>query len=118
MKRILFAEDNDDLRRMIVHALAPESFAIVQAADGREALQAIEHEQFDLLLLDAAMPIKSGIEVAAYARDKGYDMPILLYTAYSEPMMHALAKRYKASILRKDSAPAELVNTIRRMLDA
>ena len=116
MSRILFAEDNDDLREMTVRLLEYEGYEVMAVADGLVALDALGQAAFDLALLDAAMPVMTGLDVAGEIRARNLTMPILIYTAYSEPIMTPLAKRYDATIISKDKGPDELLSAIRERL--
>ena len=116
MSRILFAEDNNDLREMVATLLRCEGYEVTAVADGMAALQELEHMAFDLALLDAAMPVMTGLDVAGGICARSLTMPILIYTAYSEPIMTPLAKRYKATIISKDKGPGELLAVIKERL--
>ena len=61
-KRILIAEDNEDLRVLIAEFLSDE-FQVVQAADGLEALKLITESEFDLVISDIMMPHKDGVSL-------------------------------------------------------
>lgn len=117
MNRILFAEDNDDLREMTTRLLKYEGYDVTAVADGTAALDELGRAVFDLALLDAAMPIMTGLDVAGAIRARNLSMPILIYTAYSEPIMTPLAKRYDATIINKDKGPVELLAAIKERLE-
>ena len=86
MARILIAEDEEPLRALIKRALAEEGHAVVETADGSEALDRLQSDRdgFDLLLADIKMPVMDGIALAlAVARDFP-SLPILLMTGYAD----------------------------------
>jgi two-component system sensor histidine kinase/response regulator len=68
--RILLAEDNLVNQRLAVKLLEKRGHSVVLAKDGREALDLLEHETFDLVLMDVQMPVLSGLEAAALIREK------------------------------------------------
>ncbi len=87
--RILLAEDNVVNQTVAVRMLQKWGQHITVAANGREALAALAHEQFDLLLLDIQMPEVDGFEVAATVRrqeqETGLHLPIIAMTAHAMP---------------------------------
>lgn len=85
--RILVAEDDPDIRDILVLTLARDGHRNVRAvADGAEALAALTDERFDLVLLDVLMPRLSGIEVLERLRRMpgGRDVPVIVVSALSD----------------------------------
>ena len=86
--RILVVDDVELNRRLIRDLLAAGGFEnVAVAANGKEALAAIQAETPDLLILDLMMPVMDGLELTRLLRaDRAYDMlPILVQTALREP---------------------------------
>ena len=81
MKYILFAEDDDTLRKGLETALTSEGYETLGCRDGEEALSAFRQRRPDLLLLDVMMPGKSGYDVCAEVRRTDPHIPILFLTA-------------------------------------
>ena len=83
--RILLAEDNDVNRRLVTKLLEKEGHSIVAAMNGREALEAVERERFDLVLMDGQMPEMDGLEairwIRAQEKKSGTHLPIISVTA-------------------------------------
>jgi two-component system response regulator PilR (NtrC family) len=65
---VLVVDDDDAIRLIMTRILARAGFAVTQAADGREAIQKIQHHRFDAILLDLMMPNTDGYEVIAYVK--------------------------------------------------
>jgi len=84
--RVLIAEDEDAVRRLIVRALEDEGHDISSASDGAEALElmADENKPFDLLLTDIKMPIMDGLALAMAAAREQPELVIMLMTGYAE----------------------------------
>lgn len=82
MKRILIAEDEGELRKAIVMVFQDAGFETVEAVDGEEALEKIEKNVFDLVVLDVLMPKKSGLEVMSLMRQKeqSKNLPVIILT--------------------------------------
>jgi len=78
--RLLVVEDEPDLRLAIVQALTEEGFAVDQAADGQAGLHKASVWDYDAVVLDLMLPIKSGWEVLAGLR-KVKATPVLILTA-------------------------------------
>lgn len=79
--KILLAEDEDNIRKLVASYLVKEGFHVTEAADGAEAIAKFDElMDFSLVILDVMMPKKDGYEVASYIR-KNSDVPILMLTA-------------------------------------
>jgi two-component system, OmpR family, response regulator MprA len=78
---ILVVDDDAPIRRMLDRTLSAEGYAVETAADGGEALAAVERSTPDLLVLDVAMPGVDGLAVSRRLRAKGLAVPVLLLTA-------------------------------------
>lgn len=78
--RILVVEDEPDLRRAVVQALVEEGFAVDEAADGQSGLHKATVWEYDAVVLDLMLPIKSGWELLAELR-RTKSTPVLILTA-------------------------------------
>lgn len=85
--KILLAEDNPVNQRLAVRMLQKMGHIVSVAHNGRQALQAVEDEQFDLVLMDIQMPELDGLESTAAIREKekpsGRHIPIIAMTAHA-----------------------------------
>jgi two-component system cell cycle response regulator CpdR len=86
MARILIAEDNDDLRDLVVRALSEDGHDITEAADGAAALDQLKKAgvEFDLLLSDVKMPVMDGIALALATGRDHPNVAIMLMTGYAD----------------------------------
>lgn len=80
--RILIAEDDDNLRRLVAAYLERDGYAVTQAPDGLTALEIAQRTSPDLLILDIMLPGASGLEVAERVRPT--QVPMLFLTALGE----------------------------------
>lgn len=83
--RILVVEDETHLAQGLLFNLRAESYDVVLAADGEQALSLLERDRFDAVLLDVMLPGKSGFEVAAELRQLENYVPLLMLTARGRP---------------------------------
>ncbi len=79
--RILIAEDERDLNRLIVRTLEKEGYSVDSCIDGEEALYYLENTEYDAAILDIMMPKKDGLEVLKTLRKKNKNLPVMLLTA-------------------------------------
>lgn len=79
--RILLVEDDEMIGTAIQDALQKASYAIDWVQDGEKALSALSFIDYDLLLLDLGLPLKSGIEVLKTLRSQEKPLPVLIITA-------------------------------------
>src|SRR5450631_1080139 len=86
MPRVLIADDEDSMRKLVARAIAMDGHETLTAEDGAEALDILNREQgaFDLLLTDIQMPVMDGIALALAAARDFPDLTILLMTGYAD----------------------------------
>lgn len=83
-KKILLVEDEENERLLYTEELEKEGFEIKAVPDGTVAVELVERENFDLIILDLQMPIMDGIEALGKILMKKRDLPIIIYTAYPQ----------------------------------
>lgn len=79
--RILVAEDEKDLNRLIEKKLAKSGYGVDTAFDGEEALDYVEFAEYDAIILDVMMPKKDGFTVIKEMRSRGINTPVIFLTA-------------------------------------
>lgn len=79
--RILVAEDEKDLNRLIEKKLIKSGYGVDTAFDGEEALDFVEFAEYDAVILDVMMPKKDGFAVIKEMRSRGISTPVLFLTA-------------------------------------
>ena len=115
--RLLLAEDEKSLSRALVKILEHGNYSVDAVYDGEEALDYLEAENYDGVILDIMMPKKDGLTVLKELRTKGNTIPVLLLTAKSEIDDKVAGLDLGANdYLTKPFAPPELLARIRAML--
>ena len=82
--KLLLAEDTSDLNRAVTALLTHQGYEVTSAFDGAEAMEYLENDSFDGIILDIMMPKMSGLEVLSRLRANGIVTPVLLLTAKAE----------------------------------
>ncbi|HEX2093391.1 MAG TPA: response regulator transcription factor [Longimicrobiaceae bacterium] len=109
---ILVVDDEPDISALVAYHLARESYRVRTAADGVEAIRAVETERPDLLVLDLMLPGMSGLEVLGELRRRAetQDLPVILLTARREEKDRIEGLRLGADdYVAKPFSPQELV---------
>jgi DNA-binding response OmpR family regulator len=78
--RVLLADDDSDLRRIVKDQLGPQGFVLDEAEDGAKAIAMLEKGNYNLMLLDINMPVKSGIDVLKFIKEKGLTCKVIMLT--------------------------------------
>ncbi len=82
--RLLLAEDEKDLSRALTAVLSHTGYETDAAFDGVEALELLEKNDYDVIVMDIMMPRMDGIEALKKIRESGNYTPVLLLTAKAE----------------------------------
>jgi DNA-binding response OmpR family regulator len=116
---VLVADDDDDVRGLIVFRLERSGYRVVAARDGEEALRIARDEKPAVAILDVMMPKLTGIEVTAALRagEETSQIPIILLTARVQERDIALGLEAGADdYIRKPFSPHELVSRVNAIL--
>lgn len=119
-KSILLADDDLTLAEMYEERLKSEGALVSVARNGREAIEMIEENKPDIVLLDIMMPEVSGFEVLEYMQQneslKG--IPTIVLTALVESDKYEKAKKLGAVdyVVKSQSMPADVVDKVKRVL--
>jgi CheY-like chemotaxis protein len=113
--RVLVAEDDEAMRSLLVDALRDRGFEVVEAKDGREALnKAVASvltpnrcSPFDVLLLDVYMPMATGLEVLERLRDAALSPSVIIMSAFVSDEMYAEAERLGCVTIVRKPFPLE-----------
>lgn len=80
MKRILVAEDNDS-NYMLMSYILKKHYDFFRACNGQEAVEMVESEHPDIVLMDMKMPVMDGLEATRQIRAKYPNLPVIALTA-------------------------------------
>jgi len=118
MMRLLLADDEQNIRSVLTEELRHLGHTVVPCADGNEALAALQHEAFDVLLLDLDMPGMDGLTVLEHARTLGSDADTIILTG--KGTLEAAQKAVHSGIvefLTKPYAIADLETILKRIAE-
>lgn len=120
-KKILLADDEEDVRTIVKMFLEGEGYEVVTAFDGLEALSLAETEAPDVILLDVMMPVMSGIEVTRRlkASTGTSQIPVIMLSAASQTdsIRQGIAAGARDYVV-KPFQPSKLHEIIQRVLTA
>ncbi|WP_114571989.1 response regulator transcription factor [Exiguobacterium flavidum] len=117
MTKILVAEDEHAIRSFIVINLKRAGFEVVEAENGRIALEQFKQQTFDILLLDIMMPEVDGFQVCEQARAADEVVGIIMLTARTREEDKVMGLSVGADdYIAKPFSPAELVARIQSLL--
>ena len=114
---ILVAEDDAEVRRLIVHILEEAGYVVAVAKDGNEAVAAVGREDFDLVILDVVMPNVTGPQAFEKIRALRPGMRCLFSTGYAPDLLPGLPVGAVLDVLQKPYDPPQLLRAVRRVLD-
>ena len=81
MFRILIVEDDAELRGLFQHVLERNGYDVSGVSDGRQALDALAADYYDLIISDIMMPVMDGYELVRSMREGGVNTPVMMITA-------------------------------------
>lgn len=81
MLKLLIAEDDRELRQLFTHVLVKNGYTVKDVSNGKEALDAMENDYFDLVISDIMMPVMDGYEFVRFLRESGSTTPVMMITA-------------------------------------
>ena len=118
MSKILIVEDDNFLLEMIVKVCQKDDFDVSISIDGEDALQKIQNETFDLVLLDLILPKLHGLELLEKLKNEGNNTPIIVLSNLYDQESVDKAKELGAKdyIVKAQSTPQEIVERVKTFL--
>lgn len=118
-KRILVVDDDDEILTIISDLLEGDTYEVVGAQNGLQAIEDFRHARIDLILMDICMPLFSGLWYcrAFKERPQTREIPIVVVSSLSNPEDIEKAYRLGASAyIRKPFKAQELIETVEKVL--
>ena len=118
-KRILIAEDDRAIQRLILRVLDREGYEIQTASNGQEAMTCIGSQDYDAVVMDLMMPGLSGFDVLARLRSEKPDVlkHLIVITAAAERETRKIPAADVCAIVRKPFDLQQLIDTVRKCAD-
>jgi len=117
VKKVLLVEDDQDLAQLVSLQLQDIDVECRWISNGREALEVVTSETFDLLLLDVMLPEVDGLEICRTVRSKNRHIPIMMLTAKVSEMDRVLGLELGADdYVTKPFSMMELLARVKAML--
>ncbi len=116
--KILFADDEHSFREVFGNELAAMGHQVTICADGHEAVQAMEQQCFDLLIVDLNMPGLGGLEVIARAQELAPQTDVIILTGYPSNESAVEAIRFQVlGLLTKPCSLVEMERLLRHVAE-
>lgn len=117
-KKILIVEDERAMVKVLTLKLAKAGFETKNAADGEAAIQILNKETFNLILLDLVMPKLDGFGVLQWIRDKGIKTPVIVASNLSQDADAQHSKELGAVdyFIKSDISITEAVERVKKFL--
>ena len=81
MFHVLIAEDDEELRDLFRRVLIKNGYNVTGVSNGKEALDALENDYYDIIISDIMMPVMDGYELVRLLRESGNNIPVMMITA-------------------------------------
>lgn len=116
MNKILIVEDDTHIAKNLTYLLTRESFSVTHAGTQKDALEKLDSDRFDLLLLDVSLPDGNGFTVCTAAK-RNYDLPVIFLTASDDEISVVTGLDLGADdYIGKPFRPMELISRIKSVL--
>ena len=116
-QRLLYADDEEELRELVKSHLSLEGFEVTTVSDGIEAVEALTTSKFDLVLLDLKMPRMDGFAVLQHLSKLKSAPPVIMLTGMDDVTIASqCVKLGAADYLTKPYNFHELIDSVERVL--
>ena len=111
---ILICEDSKMASKTLTVVLEKEGYTTNTAEEGKKAIELLQQNEYDLVIVDIHLPFHSGLEIVTYLRfDLKKKTPVLILTAFSDPQIQKKARGLGISgYIVKPFNPTTLIQTI------
>jgi CheY-like chemotaxis protein len=119
--KVLLADDEAALRFLLMETLSDEGYDISEVEDGQQAVERLQTETFDLVILDYMMPERTGVEVCEWLRSSGganSELPVILLTAKALEKDREKAKAAGVTTyIVKPFSPLQLIDVVKELIE-
>jgi CheY-like chemotaxis protein len=116
MKKVLIAEDNDS-NFVLMSYILKKFYQYERARNGQEAVELVDKNQYDLVLMDIKMPVMDGLEATKAIKEKHPDLPIIALTANAFDSDRQLAEEAGCNdFLAKPVSSEACIATIKNLI--
>lgn len=115
MKRILVVDDEENIRMLYKEELEDMGYQVTAVGSGKEAIESLNAERFDLVTLDMKMEGMNGIETLRLIKEKDKSIPVIISTAY-EAYKHDFGSWCSDAYIVKSADTSVLKETIKKIL--
>jgi len=116
--RILLVDDEADILKVIGSRIKNWGYILVEAANGKDAVNLVKEKKADLVILDYMLPDMDGVCVLRGMRKVNKDIPVIMFTAYPNPVsMHDADKLGVSAYVAKISAYADTQALLKTAVD-
>ncbi|MBI4585749.1 MAG: response regulator [Planctomycetes bacterium] len=115
-KKVLIADDEVSIRRLYERELKKEGYEVLTAENGQEAIQQVQNQKPDLVILDIRMPGMDGIQTLSRILEENNELPVIISTAYSSYKENFMSWAADAYVV-KSSDLSELKSTVRAVFE-
>ena len=117
--RILIVDDDDQIRPAWRRIMENEGYIVQEARNGREALDRIEEDSPDIMLLDLDMPVMNGPETLDIIRQRYPDLPVIVITAFgNSSLMEEAMTHAPFTVLNKPCLPDAVLKALNQTTPA
>jgi len=119
VKKILVADDDEDIRRLAKAMLARHGCEVIEAANGEELVERALNHRPEVMVVDVVLPSFSGYEAVAALGKKNFSCPVLFYSAVAKDDLLYRAHKPKgpSAFMLKPFTEGELTQHLRALLD-
>ncbi len=117
MTKLLLIEDEQHQRELYAMELQDDGYEVHQASNGKEGVEMVKNDKYDLIIMDIRMPEMDGIEALGKILSRDKKIPIIIYTAYSNYKSNFMTWTADAYVT-KSSSLVELKEKIQEVLTA
>lgn len=115
---VLLAEDQAEIRESLARVLVQNGYSVRAVVNGAEAVAATKERDYDLIILDAVMPLMGGREAYEIIREYAPDIPVLFTSGYgAEELKTRFLQGIRLTVLPKPFDPDSMLRAIRFLLD-